>query len=77
MNCLIFRIHYGSESKEAMISKPEGMSGDISYQVHINNYFQGTVKKQGGEWKAHLNQKSQLTIDDIQIIGDIIEVNVR
>jgi hypothetical protein len=66
-----FDAAYGNDRKMVVIRQLSG-SGKI-YQVFIGNYYEGTIVKLNGEWAAHLNLKSDLTADDIQLLGDIID----
>ena len=66
-----FDAAYGNDRKMVVIRQLSG-SGNI-YQVFIGNYYDGMLVKLNGEWVAHLNLKSDLTSDDIQLLGDIID----
>jgi hypothetical protein len=66
---------FGNKKKAVQIVQPAGAGG--LYQILISNYYHGTVSKINGEWVAHLNAKSELTGDDIQIITDLIEKNAE
>lgn len=66
-----FDAAYGNDRKMVVIRQLSGL-GNI-YQVFIGNYYEGTIVKLNGEWVAHLNLKSDLTADDIQLLGDIID----
>ncbi len=47
-------------------------SGD-NYHVFIDNDYQGNVVKLQGQWVGNLDQSSDLTIDEVAILGRIIE----
>ena len=46
--------------------------GDV-WQVFTANYYEGILVKRNGEWFGNLNSKSELTVDDVQILGAIID----
>jgi len=48
-------------------------SGGGGYQILIDNYYHGEIVKADGEWKAHLNDRSFLTGDEITPLVEIIE----
>jgi hypothetical protein len=47
-------------------------NGD-NYHVFIDNDYQGNVVKQQGRWIGDLDRYSDLTIDEVMILGRIIE----
>lgn len=71
MKKIEFLACYGDKIKTVEIAQALG-AGD-SYQILIDRYYHGTIIKQRGEWVAHLNSRSNLTADDILIIGDLID----
>lgn len=50
--------------------------GSGGYQVLIDNYYNGEIRKIGGEWVGYLNQRSDLTSDDVQFIGGLIDTAI-
>lgn len=44
-----------------------------NYHVFIDNDYQGNVVKLQGQWVGNLDQHSDLTIDEVMILGRIIE----
>lgn len=44
-----------------------------NYHVFIDNDYQGNVVKLQGQWVGNLDQSSDLTIDEVIILGRIIE----
>ena len=48
------------------------ISGD-NYHIFIDNDYQGNVVKLDGRWVGNLGQYSDLTIDEVAILGRIIE----
>lgn len=69
-----FTAYYGDEQKTVRISHVSTGSG--GYQVLIDNYYYGDMIKRNGEWIL-LSSTNLLTIDDIQILGEIIENNFK
>ena len=47
-------------------------SGD-NFHIFIDNDYQGNVVKLKGKWVGNLGQYSDLTIDEVTILGRIIE----
>ncbi|GAB2983715.1 hypothetical protein GCM10027049_21350 [Mucilaginibacter puniceus] len=43
------------------------------YHVFVDNDYQGNVEKQNGHWIGDLEGHSALTIDEVKILGAIIE----
>jgi len=62
---------FGDLKKPIVITAPFGM-GDV-WQVFTANYYEGILVKRNGEWFGNLNSKSELTVDDVQILGAIID----
>ena len=46
---------------------------DDNYHIFIDNDYQGKVVKLKGQWIGHLVYDSDLTIDEVQLLGKIIE----
>jgi hypothetical protein len=44
-----------------------------NYHIFIDNDYQGNVVKLKGRWVGNLDQYSDLTIDEVMILGRIIE----
>ncbi|MFI5405474.1 MAG: hypothetical protein ACHQ1D_03055 [Nitrososphaerales archaeon] len=66
---------FGDERRIVKIVQPH-LSGD-QYQVLIDNWCQGMIMKARGEWVAYWNAKSDLGVDDVSMISDLIEKNVE
>jgi hypothetical protein len=66
-----FFASYGNENKRVEIAQSYG--GGDHYQILIDRYYHGIITKRKGEWVAFLNSKSELTGDDVLIIGELIE----
>ncbi|MDM8176837.1 hypothetical protein QT327_21220 [Olivibacter sp. 47] len=62
---------FGEETKLITLSIPSGTSGH--YAIMVDKYYNGTLEKRGTEWIGHLNQLSELTSDDIYIMGEILD----
>lgn len=50
---------------------------DGKWQILINNYYNGTMWKQNGEWCYGINNNSQLTTTDLYLLGEIIDEHIR
>jgi len=46
------------------------------FHITINKYYNGRVWKTNDGWRHDLNQKSELTGDDLQTLIDLIEENL-
>jgi hypothetical protein len=68
-----FDASFGNKIKKVKLSSNIG--GSDGWQVSIDNYYQGTIFFKDGMWKAHLNNRSILTSDDILILGEMIQKN--
>jgi len=66
-----FEIIIGDQAKHVRLSIPNGAGG--GYHVYVDKYYYGKVIKRNGQWIGLMNTKSDLTTDDIQEIGEIIE----
>jgi hypothetical protein len=44
-----------------------------NYHIFIDNDYQGNVVKLKGRWVGNIDQYSDLTIDEVMILGRIIE----
>lgn len=47
--------------------------GGEDYHIFIDNDYQGRVLKLNNHWVGHLDDDSDLTIDEVKILGRIIE----
>jgi hypothetical protein len=71
---LIFTDAYGPEDKQVKISDLFGSTGGSGgYHVYIDNFFIGQMFYRKGEWVGFLSEKYGFTMDDIQVLGQIIE----
>ena len=43
------------------------------YHIFVDNDYQGNVEKRNGHWVGDLEEHSALTIDEVKILGQIIE----
>lgn len=75
MEDVIIPATFGDETKTVTLSIPNG--GGDHYQIMVGNYYHGTLKKQNGQWAGHLARKSELTSDDIYIMGEIIDSKTK
>ena len=65
-----FIASFGCEMKKVTISHVATGSG--GYQLLVDNYYQGDLIKRGGVWVL-LSPKNKLTLDDIQVLGALID----
>lgn len=72
MREIVFKASFGDERKTIRISKPNGMDS-LMWQLSIDWYHQGTLYFRDGHWGAYLNDSSEITTEDIQILGEIID----
>ena len=61
MNSIEFDAPFGDKPRHIKLSS-DNTGG---YQILIDNYYHGKIIKVNGEWRAHLNDKSDLTGDNI------------
>jgi hypothetical protein len=61
----------GSRKITVQLLQPFG--GGDHWQILIDKYYQGTMTKANGEWVAHLGGRSDLTGDEVAILGTIID----
>lgn len=71
MTTIEFTATFGHVRKTVRLVQPAGGVG--GYQVFIDKIYQGMIVKPQGEWVGHLNPASQLTGDDIGVIGEVID----
>ncbi|MDB4919862.1 hypothetical protein [Mucilaginibacter sp.] len=69
-----FTASFGDEQKTVRISHVNTGSG--GYAVLIDNYYYGDLIKRNGEWIL-MSNTNKLTIDDIQILGELVEKNYK
>lgn len=68
---IILLCPFGDEYKKVEIRHE--CFGDGNWSVNIDKYYCGNILFANNEWLNHLNKKTELTIDDFQIITKIIE----
>jgi len=66
-----FTAPFGDETKTVKIS--ETIPGSGSYQVYVDNFYQGSLRKINGEWNGFLNARSELSYEDIQAAGERVD----
>ncbi len=62
---------FGHSQKRLRLCQVSGASG---IQVYLDNFYQGVMMFQHGEWICLFNDKSWLTGGDIRALSDIIEL---
>lgn len=71
MKDIEFTATFGDQPKKVKLVAQAASAGH--YDVHINDYRQGSIVKQKDGWVGYLNEKSILTADDILILGEMID----
>ena len=71
MKKIEFLASYGDIKKPVEICEPNGAGSH--YQILIDHYYHGIITRRNGEWVDYLNYKSNLSGDDVLIIGELIE----
>lgn len=71
MKPLTFPATFGDVIKTVTISQPLG-AGGIFY-ITIDNYHHGQMWKRNNEWVGYMADKSELTAEDVQILGEMID----
>jgi hypothetical protein len=61
---------WGNQTKKVHISIPTGGEG---CQIIVDNFYHGILIKRKQHWVGYLNNNSELTSEDILILGDIID----
>ena len=56
------------------LTQPPGAEG---WQIMIDNYYNGVMFKRAGKWGAYLSPGSDLTADDIQVLGERIAAAIQ
>jgi len=73
---LKFTAVIGNERVNVDIIAPEGMDGPY-YMIFIDNYCYGSIIKCNNQWKRlHVNQ-GELTVDDVQALGERIDEQLK
>ena len=70
MKDFAFTISVSKTPKRVVIFQPNG--GGL-YFLFMDNYYQGTMVNLNGSWIGNLNIKSELTGDNIEVLGKMIE----
>jgi hypothetical protein len=73
MKSIVFNAAYGDVIKIVEISKPSGMGGSSSLHFYVNRFYNGDLKKRDGNWILESPKPNDLTSDDLQILGRMIE----
>jgi hypothetical protein len=71
MNTIEFTIPWDNGRKTVKIV--DVGSGSGGYQVLMDNYYNGDILFKGNEWVGLLNPKSELSIDDVQFLGSLVD----
>ena len=63
--------------KSVKVELRSDFGGPEGWYINIDGYHQGMLYHRDGIWRAHLNLRSFLTGDDITILGEIIDREIR
>jgi len=64
--------HAGKELQVALVDPhPNG----THWQIIIDHFYHGAITKRDGRWIGHLNLNSILQADDIQFLGERIDLH--
>lgn len=71
MKSIEFEAMFGNEVKKVrLVANDYGGGG---FQILINKFFHGSIYKKEDQWLAWLNERSDLTSDDITALGERID----
>lgn len=62
---------YGDVVKPVLVLCHAGAEG--YFAVMVDNYYEGQIFFRDDTWQANLSRNSDLTIDDIQLLGEEIK----
>lgn len=68
-----FKAVYGDVQKDAELSQPHGDGGNGGWHFMVDYCYKGSLWKRGDVWVFYGNAEQELTFEDIQILGEIIE----
>lgn len=54
-----------------MIIIKQVLYGADGWQIYVDNYYQGTIRKTGGKWTAHMNRGCLFQGDDLAGLVDL------
>jgi len=69
LSTIKFTAAYGDESKPVELAYLIGGY----YHIYIDRFYYGQIHKRNGKWTVLLQDPASMTIDDIQILQDIVE----
>ena len=73
---LKFTAPVGNDLIKVDVSLPSGMDGD-TFVVMIDGYYYGSIVKCNNQWtRLHVN-KLELTVDDVQALGERIDEELK
>ena len=65
-------VDWGGITKEIEVSEVFGNWNGGCY-VYIDRYYNGKITLIDGEWRPNLHPECELTMDDVQILGTLID----
>lgn len=68
---IIFSAQFGDEIKKVEVS--ENFYGPTGFDIYVSGAYNGKVVKFKRGWVAHLNAKSELSFEDLQVIYDSLD----
>jgi len=63
-----FTAAFGDETKQVELAYITGGY----YHIFIDRYYQGQIVKRQGKWTVLLQDPESMTIDDMQILSDMV-----
>jgi hypothetical protein len=73
---LNFNAPVGDEHIKVEICQSNG-TDSLCYHINIDNYCYGPIIKRNGEWiRLHVNSR-ELTIDDVQALGELVDEQLK
>lgn len=73
MDAIEFTAHYGDETKQVELSY---LTGGY-YHIYIDRYYLGQIHKVQGKWTVLLQNPEEMTMDDRDVLIEMIEQHQR
>jgi hypothetical protein len=65
-------VDWGGTTKVIEVSEVHG-TWEGGCHIYIDRYYQGSIARINGEWISRLNKGCILSMDDVQILGALID----
>jgi len=75
VNTIEFIAQFGEKKVKVILSQV--FRGAEGWSMNIGGYYDGMSFYRDGSWQAHLNDKSDLTSDDITAMGELIDEKTK